>query len=115
MRVQGTYWEQVAQSYIEKHGLTLLERNFTVKAGEIDLVMKEANTYVFVEVKYRQSNHYGGAIEAVGYKKQEKIRRSAAIFLQQKGLNAYNTACRFDVIAINGSANPEITWLKNAF
>lgn len=115
MRKQGELWEQVAQRHLEDSGLTLCAKNYLVKGGELDLVMKDGSTYVFVEVKFRQSKAFGGALEAVSYTKQEKIRRSAGIFLQQKGLNAYNTACRFDVIAINGSENPEITWLKNAF
>ena len=77
--------------------------------------MKDGNCVVFVEVKYRKNKAFGGAISAVSISKQEKIRRAAAFFLQQQGLNAYNTACRFDIIAIEGGHIPEFIWLKNAF
>jgi putative endonuclease len=78
--------------------------------------MTEADTWVFFEVKYRRSNSFGGAISAISGQKQQKIRQCAAYYLQQAGLNEYNTSCRFDVIALQGDiTNPEITWLKNAF
>lgn len=83
--------------------------------GEIDLIMLDEGTKVFVEVKFRKSANFGGAISSVSISKQQKITKTAAIFLQQQGLNAYNTACRFDIVAIEGEVNPEIIWLKNAF
>lgn len=112
----GDCWEQYAERYLISRGLTLFAKNFHSRQGEIDLIMKDADCIVFVEVKYRKSNHFGGAISAVTYQKQQKIIKTAAFFLQQQKLNEYNTACRFDIVAIEGDANkPNIQWLKNAF
>ncbi len=115
MPSQGDYWEAQALKYLKQQQLTFIQANFHGRLGEIDLIMKEGNTIVFVEVKYRKNKRFGGAISAIGIAKQEKIRKTAAFFLQQQGLNAYNTACRFDIVAIEGGNIPEIIWLKNAF
>lgn len=112
----GQTAEQFAEKYLTEHGLLFTESNFQNRAGEIDLIMKDHDTWVFIEVKYRRKSHFGGAISAVSLKKQQKIRQCAAFYLQKTGLNEYNTPCRFDVIALQGEiTNPEITWLKNAF
>ena len=111
----GQQWEQFAADYLTAQGLALIAQNFHSRNGELDLVMKEQDCFVFVEVKYRKNNAFGGAISAVTLTKQQKISKTAAFFLQQQGLNAYNTPCRFDVVAIDGDNPPEITWLKNAF
>ncbi|MFT5813018.1 MAG: putative endonuclease [Psychroserpens sp.] len=112
----GKNSEQLAANYLSQNGLLLKTCNFQNRRGEIDLIMTENDTWVFVEVKYRKNNHFGGAIAAVSANKQQKIRQCAAFYLQQAGLNEYNTPCRFDVIAMQGDINnPEITWLKNAF
>jgi len=112
----GKNSEQLAAHYLAQQGLLLQICNFQNRAGEIDLIMTEHDTWVFVEVKYRKNSHFGGALAAVSVKKQQKIKQCAAFYLQQAGLNEYNTPCRFDVIAMQGDINnPEITWLKNAF
>lgn len=112
----GKNSEQLASNYLCQQGLILQACNFQNRRGEIDLIMTEDDTIVFVEVKYRKNKHFGGAIAAVSFKKQQKIKQCAAFYLQQAGLNEYNTPCRFDVIAMQGDINnPAITWLKNAF
>jgi len=112
----GQVNEDIASQYLMQHGLKFVTKNFHSRQGEIDLVMKEKDTFVFIEVKYRKNKHFGGAIAAIPYKKQQKIIKTAAFYLQQHGLKEYNTSCRFDVVAIDGELNhPEITWLKNAF
>ena len=112
----GKNSEQLAAHYLIAQGLKLQTCNFQNRRGEIDLIMNENDTWVFVEVKYRKNSHFGGAIAAVSIKKQQKIKQCAAFYLQQAGLNEYNTPCRFDVIAMQGELNnPDITWLKNAF
>jgi putative endonuclease len=116
MRSKGLYTEQLAAEYLQQQGLQLLISNFSNRAGEIDLIMQEQQTLIFVEVKYRAKTLFGRAIEAVSYKKQQKIKQCATFYLQQQGVNAYNSACRFDVVGIEGSLNqPTIIWLKNAF
>ena len=117
----GKQTECLAEQYLTQQGLVSITKNFHCRQGEIDLIMqeknsKEQNTWVFIEVKYRKNNHFGGAIHAISASKQRKIKHCVAFFLQKSGLNEYNTPCRFDVIAIDGDINrPEITWLKNAF
>jgi|TARA_B110000211_G_scaffold76508_1_gene89679 putative endonuclease len=112
----GKNSEQLAAQYLITQGLKLQTCNFQNRRGEIDLIMTENDIWVFVEVKYRKNSHFGGAIAAVSIKKQQKIKQCAAFYLQQAGLNEYNTPCRFDVIAMQGELNnPDITWLKNAF
>jgi len=115
-RELGSVTEQFAEKHLTQQGLTIIDKNFHCRQGEIDLIMQEDETLVFVEVKYRKSNTYGGAIAAVSFAKQKKIKYCAAFFLHKAQLNEYNTPCRFDVIALEGDINnPKVTWLKNAF
>ena len=115
-KASGDCWELYAEGYLCDKGLSVLAKNFHSRQGEIDLIMKDGDCIVFVEVKYRKNNHFGGAISAVTVKKQQKIIKTAAFFLQQQKLNEYNTACRFDIVAIEGDINnPNTQWLKNAF
>ena len=115
-RETGDITEKVAAKYLVEQGLIIQEKNLYSRMGEIDIIMKDGNTFVFIEVKYRASALFGGAISAISDKKQQKIRKTAAFYLQQCGLNEYNTSCRFDVIALQGNINNlDITWLKNAF
>ncbi len=112
----GQCSEEVAAEYLSQQGLKLVCQNFHSKRGEIDLVMKDGSTLVFVEVKYRKSQAFGGAISAISISKQKKIQLCASFYLQKSSLNEYNTDCRFDVIALQGDiSQPQITWLKNAF
>lgn len=112
----GNISEQYAVDYLCKQGLNLLETNVHCRQGEIDIVMLDGNTYVFVEVKYRKNNAFGGAIHAVSTSKQNKIKHSITFYLHKAELNEYNTSCRIDVIALEGDLqNPTVTWLKNAF
>ncbi len=113
---RGKATEVFAEKYLTQHGLTLIERNVHCRQGEIDLVMRDGDTLVFVEVKYRKNNHFGSAIEAVSQTKQNKINHCVKFFFHKANLNEYNTPCRFDVIALEGNINqPQVTWLKNAF
>ncbi|NMP15753.1 MULTISPECIES: YraN family protein [unclassified Thalassotalea] len=115
-RQQGQQYEQLACQYLQQHGLQLVSKNFTCKLGEIDLVMNDADCLVFVEVKYRKNSKFGSAAEMVNHTKQQKIIKTAQLFLQKRGLSEYNTACRFDVVSITGSERtPEYCWHKNAF
>jgi putative endonuclease len=116
MRDKGLLTEHFAATYLIKQQLVLITKNFSIRQGEIDLIMRDKNTLVFVEVKYRKQTQYGRAVEAVSYAKQLKIKKCAAYYLQQQGLNIYNTDCRFDIVGLEGDiTNPQITWLKNAF
>ena len=115
-RDRGRQTEQLAADYLLGQGLILIGKNFSAKTGEIDLLMQEHEVLVFIEVKYRKHAAFGGALAAVPAAKQKKIRQTAEFYLQQAGLNAYNTPCRFDVVTLQGNIErPQITWLKNAF
>lgn len=108
--VTGQHAEQQALHFLQSRGLRLKERNFHCKMGEIDLVMKDDDTLVFVEVRFRQGSDYGEALETVTVRKQRKLIATANRYLQLKHIDS---ACRFDIIALNGSGSaPE--WIKNA-
>lgn len=113
---KGKITEQFAERYLSARGLKLLDKNYHCRQGEIDLIMKERDIYVFIEVKYRETSHFGGAIASVSLSKQKKIKHCVTFYLQQAGLNEYNTPCRIDVVALEGAINkPDVTWLTNAF
>ncbi len=111
----GAQAEDMACRYLRKHGLQLIAKNYSTKAGEIDLIMLDDQQYVFVEVKHRTRTNWADAAEAVTYHKQQKVIKAAQQYLQQKKL--YDQVdCRFDVVAIDGElAAAEIAWLKHAF
>lgn len=112
----GQITEAYAVNYLCLQGLTLVATNVHCRQGEIDIIMLDGDTYVFIEVKYRRNTTFGGAISAVSATKQKKIKHSIAFYLHNAGLNEYNTSCRIDVIALEGDLEkPSVTWLKNAF
>lgn len=112
MNNQGQYYEQLALQYLQQQGLVLLTRNYRCKTGEIDLVMRHNQQLVFVEVKYRASNAFGGATAAVTHSKQQKLLRAIRWYLQQH--NMTDKPCRIDVLAIDGQPPYQYNWLKNA-
>lgn len=103
--------EDRALVYLQQRGLRLIERNFRCKGGEIDLILAEpaSNLLVFVEVRQRSSQRYGGAAASVTRAKQAKLIIAAQVFLQR---HADLPPCRFDVVAIDDDA---IEWIKQAF
>jgi putative endonuclease len=109
-RQAGDDYEDQAVQFLTTQGLKLLARNYQCKAGEIDLIMDHAGTIVFVEVRYRKSQRFGGAAMSVTPAKQRKVALAALHYLQREKRN--NDPCRFDVIAF--SAN-EQQWLQDAF
>lgn len=108
----GNAAEAKALSFLENKGLRLLQRNYRSRGGEIDLIMQQDETLVFIEVRYRKSALFGSAAESVTMAKQRKLINAASQFLQQKGLD---TPCRFDVVGISGRSQSEIEWIRNAF
>lgn len=114
-RKSGIYWEKAAESFLRKQGLTLLQRNFSSRFGEIDLIMEDKQTLVFVEVKYRRNDYHGSGADAVTFHKQGRISRTAAWYLAKNPHRA-ECVCRFDVISIDPKERDEgINWIKNAF
>ncbi|GAW94544.1 MULTISPECIES: YraN family protein [Colwellia] len=113
---KGKISEQFAQQFLVEQGLSLIDKNYHCRQGEVDLIMLDGDTYVFIEVKYRKSKAFGGALAAIPSSKQQKVKHCVTFYLHQAGLNEYNTPCRIDVVALEGDINnPQVTWLKNAF
>jgi putative endonuclease len=108
---QGDAAEDLALAYLQARGMSLIARNVRFKAGELDLVMRQGQTIVFVEVRHRAPSRYGTAADSVGPIKQRKIARAANLWLQNQRF-AHLPACRFDVIAHDGNA---LQWIPNAF
>ncbi len=116
-RTIGFAQESRALKFLRRQGLKLLQRNFNCRAGEIDLIMLHPPDHlVFVEVRYRKSQKFGSAQATVTADKQARLKRTAAVFLQQ--CPHYGPlACRFDVVAINRPADSaeHTEWIRNAF
>lgn len=106
----GSEYERIAGAYLEKEGYEILEYNVHGRAGEIDIVARDGQYIVFVEVKFRRDDSHGHALEAVSYSKQRTISKCAISYLNKHKL--WNVPVRFDVIGIMGQ---DITLIKNAF
>ena len=114
-REKGAYFEVLARDFLAAQGLTDFRSNYLCRCGEIDLIARDGECLVFVEVRYRQASAHGSPVATVTRSKQQKIRRAAQLFLQKHGLTN-RMPCRFDVVGINdGAGGPEIRWIKNAF
>ena len=111
MKQRGDDAETLAAIYLEAQGLSLLQRNYHCRFGEIDLVMKQNDTIVFVEVRMRSHTAFGGAAASITASKQQKLIRTAEHFLQQHG----NAACRFDAMLMNALDSSQIEWIRDAF
>ena len=110
-RKEGAYYENLVAEYLKTQGYEILEKNYRCRIGEIDLIAKEGETLVFVEVKYRKTKRAGYALEAIDSRKAGQVRRVAAVYLYEHGFPE-SAACRFDAVGIDGE---QITHLKNAF
>ena len=114
-RAAGDVFEQAALEHLQRAGLKLIARNFSTRFGEVDLVMRDSDSIVFVEVRYRRHRAFGGGAASVGAAKRERITRAAQAFLQAHPKLA-SLPCRFDVVAFDGEHNTaECEWLKAAF
>lgn len=116
MRAVGGHGEDIALRHLARAGLALLARNFTCRHGEIDLVMREDDTIVFVEVRYRRRpGRFGDGIDSVGAAKRARLIRAAGAWLQANPALAQRP-CRFDVLALAGEPSaPTFDWRRNAF
>lgn len=110
----GDHAESLACRYLKHRGLSLLRRNFRCPRGEIDLVMQDGDSLVFVEVRYRNHTHFGRAAETVSRTKQTRIIHCARYYMKLN--HSWNAAARFDVVAIDGGAHDlRIEWFTDAF
>lgn len=112
---KGKQWEHRAETWLAQRGLVSLARNFNCRLGELDLVMRDGDTTVFVEVRYRGPGSRATALETVTRQKQLRVCRAAGIFLGQNPHLA-SGACRFDVVAFEpGATGNRVRWVRNAF
>lgn len=111
MRKQGEVFEQKAKHFLEQQGLRFVAQNQLFAVGELDLIMQEGNTIVFVEVRQRKNARFGSALESIDYRKQQKWLKAANLWLVQRNQSLDTADCRFDVVAFEGELPP--VWIKN--
>ncbi|KTD34480.1 hypothetical protein Lmor_1877 [Legionella moravica] len=109
----GRVAEQKALKYLLEQGLKLVCQNYYCRSGEIDLIMREGNYLVFIEVRCRSNIKFGDGFASVTYAKRQKIIRTTSHYLLKHKIQERNPI-RFDVISIDGSSG-DITWIKDAF
>lgn len=106
----GTEMEKIAGKYLEENGYHILEYNYRCKQGEIDIIAYDGEYLAFCEVKYRSGDENADPLEAVDYKKQKRISKTAFMYVTKK--HKENCPCRFDVVSVTDA---EIKIIKNAF
>lgn len=120
----GAHVENLVCKYLQQQKLKLITRNYTCRMGEIDLIMQEQLTLVFIEVRYRKSPFFVNSLESVNWIKQNKIIKTAEYYLLSQRLYE-KMVCRFDVIGIKFTTqklrsiskldSAQVEWVKNAF
>lgn len=106
----GLAAEQLAATFLRAHGLKLVTQNYHCKFGEIDLIMKDGKTLVFIEVRLRTNSQFGSAGASITPQKQQKLLRTAQHYLQHHG----DCPCRIDAILMNEANMQHIEWIRNA-
>jgi putative endonuclease len=112
-RVRGQNAEHHALAYLRAQGLRWVASNYQARCGEIDLIMREDETLVFVEVRQRSSARFGGAGASITWSKQQKIIKTALCYMQHMRIQP-TVMARFDVVTFDGIP-PTINWIKHAF
>ena len=110
-RAIGNNKERDALTYLKKQGLKLVTQNYHTRSGEIDLIMRDKNILVFIEVRLRKNQHYGNSLESITYSKQQKLIKTAEHYLLAHP--SKHLDYRFDVIAIDQLPETSIMWVQN--
>lgn len=110
--MKGSDAEQLAASYLQRRHLVLVAQNYRCRFGEIDLIMLDGATLVFIEVRMRATGQFGGAAASITPAKQAKLIRTARQYLSEID---NEPPCRFDAVLLSGSNGQEIEWIRNAF
>ncbi len=114
-QTRGAAVEAAAERWLSQQGLLYVAKNFRCKAGEIDLIMRDGAQLVFIEVRYRQHDYFGSAVESVTRSKQQRVVRAAQWFIAAHP-QWRNYACRFDVLGGSKATDDiEWQWLRDAF
>lgn len=108
---RGAEAEVLAEKFLVKQGMRILQRNFRVKGGEIDLICRDGNTVVFVEVRLRANSDFGGAAASITSHKQRRLILAARYWLMVNG----DCPCRFDCVLLSQLDTASIEWLRGAF
>ena len=112
----GRWGEKLAARFLRRQGYHIIRRNYLSPVGEIDIVAREGDVLVFVEVKTRTGDEYGGPLAAVGPGKQRKVAQAAQSYLARHRLG--EVPCRFDVVGVTcveGKKEPDIELVRGAF
>ncbi|MDO8413922.1 MAG: YraN family protein [Gallionellaceae bacterium] len=112
MSSSGVQAEQLAAQFLQQRGLKLLQQNYRCRYGEIDLIMQDADTVVFAEVRLRKHSDFGGAAASINATKQGRLIRAAHHYLA--GL-AHLPPCRFDAVLLQALESNNIEWIRDAF
>ncbi len=112
----GSYGEKLAVDFLQKNGYSIIETNFRVRLGEIDIIAKHNDTLCFIEVKTRQTDLCGLPEESVAYFKQKKLSKLALTYLKMR-YKTIDIKSRFDVVSINheNQLSPQVEVIANAF
>ncbi len=110
----GDLAEALAATYLSQQGLQILERNYRVRGGELDLIALDGETLVFVEVRYRKNARFGGAAASIDARKQQRLIHAAQVYLLKHPRQALRP-CRFDCVLLDALHRPQIDWIKDAF
>jgi len=108
---EGLAAEELAAAFLQRKGLRLIEKNFRCAYGEIDLIMQDGRTLVFIEVRLRSNAGFGGAAMSINQSKQQKLKRTAERYLQAHG----DSACRFDAVLMSKLDSNAVEWIQDAF
>ncbi|RWU11143.1 YraN family protein [Pseudidiomarina gelatinasegens] len=110
----GNQGEEIARALLERNGLDHVQSNFRCDMGEIDLIMRDGDAWVFIEVKSRSNERFASVVEQITADQCQRIRRCAQLFLIQQNLNEHVTFMRFDIVAIVMDFE-QAQWLQDAF
>jgi len=114
-QIVGQLAETAAEVLLCAHGLVLIERNANFRVGELDRVMRDGETLVFVEVRYRAPGSFGTGADSIDWKKRRRLVRAAEAWLQRHPEHR-DRSCRFDVVDAQGDpASPALRWITSAF
>ena len=108
---QGLAAENAAALFLQQQGLSLIVQNYSCRYGEIDLIMREGKTLVFIEVRLRSNQAFTSAADSIDRRKQQKLIRAAQFYLQNQDLNC---PCRFDAILFDNTLYQSPNWIRNA-
>lgn len=111
---KGYRAEQLAAKHLQEEGFRLVERNFSINGGEVDLIASHDSWLVFIEVKFRNDEHFSQALSQLTYAQCQRIKHTARVYMMQKGIDEHQQRIRFDVITVTGEP-AQLNWFKDAF